>query len=374
MKLLFLSHSGKYEGGAQKCLVDLIKGVKSKYQNVEIYIIFPDNGDMVEVCRPYIDGYRIIPMTWWLKKKRPSFVKKASLWIKILYKKSQISKYIKIIEPNYTITNTITIPFLAFASRSHNIKHIWFIHEMPQTWENYHFIWNSDLIYKIVNRLSYKVLVPSKYAKKHYDNLISADKVKVITQAVEVNKIADNIVKSKNSRYSVLLIGSFDSNKGQMQLLNAVKNIVDSGKDILCYLVGDDGGNKAICQQYINDNHLNENVVIAPFSPQIEQFYQLTDVLIVCSSFETFGRVAVEAQMFRVPVIASDTGVHSETVKDGINGFIHKKGDVNDLTFKIEKLRDEKVREQFCQQIKKSDLEKYTPINFATEFYSFLNS
>ena len=41
----------------------------------------------------------------------------------------------------------------------------------------------------------------------------------------------------------------FDSNKGQMELLQAVKRIVAEGKDILCYLVGPDVGFMPKCQK-----------------------------------------------------------------------------------------------------------------------------
>lgn len=67
----------------------------------------------------------------------------------------------------------------------------------------------------------------------------------------------------RHTRYTILLVGAFDSNKGQMELLQAVKRIVAEGKDILCYLVGPDVGFMPKCQKYIQDNGLDNNVKLS---------------------------------------------------------------------------------------------------------------
>lgn len=74
-------------------------------------------------------------------------------------------------------------------------------------------------------------------------------KISSITQAVELPMTVGVDVKcDRHTRYTILLVGAFDSNKGQMELLQAVKRIVAEGKDILCYLVGPDVGFMPKCQ------------------------------------------------------------------------------------------------------------------------------
>lgn len=63
--------------------------------------------------------------------------------------------------------------------------------------------------------------------------------------------------------------------------------------------------------------------------------------MLVCSTFETFGRVAVEAQKCGLPLILSDVGANPERIEDGVNGLLYQKGNIAELAEKIEILRDE---------------------------------
>ena len=66
MKIVFISHLAHSQGGAQGVLVDLIKGLKQYYPEYQIYIIFPKKGDLIDICSPYINGYKIIKQPWWI--------------------------------------------------------------------------------------------------------------------------------------------------------------------------------------------------------------------------------------------------------------------------------------------------------------------
>ena len=100
---------------------------------------------------------------------------------------------------------------------------------------------NFVFIFRAIDKLSNKILVTSRYAEFHYQKVMTSAKISSITQAVELPMTVGVDVKcDRHTRYTILLVGAFDSNKGQMELLQAVKRIVAEGKDILCYLVGPD--------------------------------------------------------------------------------------------------------------------------------------
>lgn len=376
MKLVILSHDGNCCGGAQKCLLDLLKGINTKYPSWQIYVIFPYDGDFIATCAPYISGYEIIKMRWWLSADD----KKINMMNRVRYIKRmrrpvfKILRYLLSLRPDYGMTNTIVLPHLSVACKFLNISHAWFIHEVPTgTWSDNEFLFSSSVIFKLIDRLSDKILVPSKFAKTFYSGVIRhSDKLQVINQAVELESSLFNSYECMHDRYSILLVGAFDSNKGQLELLQAIKKIVDGGKDIYCYLVGLDVGMMSSCEKFISDNLLDANVLIVPFTEFIQKYYLLSDVLVVCSTLETFGRVVVEAQKCGLPVILSDVGANPERIKDGINGFLYRKGDVDDLVMKIELLRDKAMREKFSKNIDPDEMEEYNIITFATKFYELL--
>lgn len=377
MKLVFLSHESNCTGGAQKCLLDLLKGIKYNHPEWQIYMVFPGQGDLIDACSDYINGYKILRMRWWLigESERITMCDKL-VYIRRLFKYSiKLVRYLKQIKPDYGITNTIVLPHLAVACKLLKIRHCWFIHEIPSaTWTNNRFIFKSQSIFKLINKLSAKVLVTSEYAKLYYQNAMTSDKVHSITQAVELQPVS-GINKNRNLHdwYTLLLMGAFDSNKGQMELLQAVRNIVDKGKDIYCYLVGPDYGFMSICEDYVKNNKLTGHVKIVPFVKLVYPYYYLADVLMVCSTLETFGRVAVEGQKCGLPVILSDVGANPERIENGVNGLLYQKGNIEDLVEKIERLRDATVRKRFSANIDFTMLEnKYSIDNFTSTFSKLL--
>lgn len=376
MKLVFLSHSSDCTGGAQRCLLDLLKGIKQNHPEWQTYVVFLSQGDLVDACSCYIDGYKILRLRWWLVGGNTSMGDKLVYARKLLKYSIKLSRYLRQIKPDYGITNTIVLPHLAFACKLLNIKHCWFIHEIPDTtWNDHGFIFKSQFVIRLIDKLSTKVLVTSEYAKCYYQNAIVDNKVEVITQAVELEPVTGvNKNRDLHERFTLLLVGAFDSNKGQMELLQAVKCIVDEGKDIYCYLVGPDYGYRSICEDYIKDNGLTDHVKIVPFVKQVYPYYYLADVLLVCSTVETFGRAAVEAQKCGLPVILSDLGANPERIENGINGLLYQKGNILDLVEKIEMLRDTTVRKTFSENINPVMLEKvYSTESFALNFSTLLN-
>jgi glycosyltransferase involved in cell wall biosynthesis len=65
-----------------------------------------------------------------------------------------------------------------------------------------------------------------------------------------------------------------------------------------------------------------------------------TDVVLVCSRWEAFGRVAVEAMLAGKPVIGSARGATAEIIQDGQTGLLYQWGNIRDLTKKIQFLHD----------------------------------
>lgn len=374
MKLVFLSHDGNCNGGAQKCLVDLLKGIHISYPDAEIYVIFPYKGDMIQLCLPYINGYKLIRMQWWLSsdntrgnlKRKIRFVRKS---VKPLI---ALIRYIRELNPDYGITNTIVIPFLGVVCKYLKIKHYWFIHEIPSdTWSDNSFVFSTKSILKWINCWSNKVFVTSNYTKTYYQQSISDDKLVVIDQAVEF-PVSKSIVAPPHHRYTILLVGGFDSNKGQLELLEAVNHIVTNGRDIYCCLVGSDFGFMHVCQEYVVMNKLENHVTFLPFTTDVASCYKSADVLVVCSTLETFGRVTVEAQKSGLPVILSNVGANPERIIDKVNGLLYQKGNVLDLVDKIEILRDVETRAKFSKKISLLNVDKYDIAEFAHHFITSL--
>jgi glycosyltransferase involved in cell wall biosynthesis len=65
--------------------------------------------------------------------------------------------------------------------------------------------------------------------------------------------------------------------------------------------------------------------------PGLAEIYRSATVLVMPSRWESFGLVAVEAMSYGLPVIASDCCSLPEIVRPGVNGWLFRTGDADDL-------------------------------------------
>lgn len=76
--------------------------------------------------------------------------------------------------------------------------------------------------------------------------------------------------------------------------------------------------------------------------PRIEELVSVSDLLLLPSSKESFGLVALEAMSSGVPVIASNGGGIPEVVEEGVTGYLSDIGDTNAMAASAIKLLSDK--------------------------------
>jgi len=70
----------------------------------------------------------------------------------------------------------------------------------------------------------------------------------------------------------------------------------------------------------------------------LSRAYAAADVFVMPSESETLGFVVLEAMASKVPPVGAAAGGIPNLVKDGVNGYLFKPGDVHDLTAKVRAL------------------------------------
>ena len=83
----------------------------------------------------------------------------------------------------------------------------------------------------------------------------------------------------------------------------------------------------------------------------LAHYYSRAQMVVMPSHYESFGMVAIEAMACGTPVIASDVGGLTYTIKDGFNGYLVPRNDHNALADKIGLLlKDPDLRNQLGEQ------------------------
>ncbi|GAB1397093.1 hypothetical protein MASR1M65_18720 [Saprospiraceae bacterium] len=143
----------------------------------------------------------------------------------------------------------------------------------------------------------------------------------------------------------ILFSGKYIEVKRPLDLLEAFKML--NNPDYLLIFVGE-GKLRKQMEDYVKQNGL-QNVLLTGFvnQSQISKYYAIANVFVMCSEMETWGLSLNEAMNFELPVVISSTcGSSFDLVKDGVNGYIFQKSDVNELAKKIESvlLSEENLR------------------------------
>lgn len=104
--------------------------------------------------------------------------------------------------------------------------------------------------------------------------------------------------------------------------------------------------------------------------PRLQQFYEQSRMLVLCSTwFECFPVVLAEAMLHARPVVCSRIGGLPEIVDDGETGLLFEPGDVGDLTEKIRYLWE---RPDLCQQMGEAGRQKALREYSADTYYERL--
>jgi len=142
----------------------------------------------------------------------------------------------------------------------------------------------------------------------------------------------------------ILFVGYFWPSKGIDVLLNAMKIVDRSRKDIKLTILGD-GPERENIEQFLAENNLKSvtMVGITPRDVYLTKYLANTDILVLPShSGEGNPFVILEAFQFGRPVIATRVGGTPELIKDGKTGLLIEPGNPEVLAENIIRLADDK--------------------------------
>ena len=159
-------------------------------------------------------------------------------------------------------------------------------------------------------------------------------------QKISLSKIEKFSKKNSIDRdkFIILLPGRLSFWKGQKIFIEALKLLSEqiNNQPFEGIIIGGDQGKSVYKKQLIalvERYRLKKIIKFIDHCDEMPVAYKIANLVCSCSSEpEAFGRVSVEAQSMRIPIIASDIGGSIETIVKDKTGFLFKSGDSNALT------------------------------------------
>jgi len=222
----------------------------------------------------------------------------------------------------------------------------------------------SNVIKKFYNSVMVKsklVIAGSNFIFNHINEnyekfLNSKNKLMVIFRGINLEYFNEkNIAEHKKKKLisdwnldtekkTILLPGRLTSWKGQDILIEALNILIEdyNKTNFQAVILGPDQGRRVYSKKLfslVERYQLNQKVRFISHVKDMPVAYSIADI-VVSSSIEpeAFGRVAVEAQAMKKPIVASDIGGSKETVLNGKSGILYKSGDARELAKVLNKL------------------------------------
>lgn len=346
MKLLLVSHSSGFYG-AEKSLLTVAKGLK-KFGH-EVVVLVPGRGQLTKKLSENNVSYKIWKYYGWLGRNNQVLKGGFRLIFNVISSIIFYYSYRQSVDLIYT--NTITTPFGVFLAILKRKKHVWhvreFVHEdMGAEFDLGKFISRRVFLKNQKNAIYNSVAVAKKFA-----SFFGEHKGSVIYNAVdEVDANEGKIFKDidANSKVKLLMVSSLHAGKGHIDALMALQHVVKKYPKIQLEIIGaGDCSYEKYLKIFVVDHGLEENVVFRGYVDDPIEVMKGSDLFLMCSRNEAFGRVTLEAMAAGCPVIGAGSGGTTEILGGGEYGIVYKSNNYEDLGQKVvEVLSDKSLRFQ----------------------------
>ncbi|MGA2368417.1 MAG: FkbM family methyltransferase [Dehalococcoidia bacterium] len=342
LNVCFFSHSASLLG-AERSLLELTRELIEDH-GVLVTVVMPYEGPLHEALLDTGAAVIMSDYSWWcdwdnIELDMDTIKERLTRsFLNVLHlSEEKLSK----VNPDIIMTNTIVIPWGAVAATVLGRPHVWFAREFGELDYNFKFFVPFSDVLDIITESSNIICTTSKAVRSIL--FAEFDKKNIFPIYAHFDISSESIQSAGVNYYSragairLIIAGSVIESKGQKDAIMAVGELVRRGRDAELLIIGPTNDNDLnILNDIIKTQNLHNYVKILGWQEKAYPVMNQSDVVLVCSRFEAFGRVTAEAMLLKKPVIGTNIGGTAELIKDGYNGFLYEPGNYVQLAERIE--------------------------------------
>ncbi|MFA6755308.1 MAG: glycosyltransferase [Bacilli bacterium] len=159
---------------------------------------------------------------------------------------------------------------------------------------------------------------------------------------------------------SIMFCGRFHPQKDPLFALSIANVLHERDFEFTLNMYGS-GSLEDKMKSYINEHHLENNVVLHPMSKDIEKAYLSNDLLLISSTYEGCPLIRGEATAFSMPFVSTNWGVAAkELCNEGMDGFVIDKRNAVDFANKIMEIFADKDKLKLLKRSAFEESKKYS--------------
>lgn len=330
MKVLYFSSDNTMSSGAFRSLVQL--AAEEQMKGIECKVILPGHGDGETLLEQKKINYTIIrSYSWIVPVNRMRILAYLCTLCHMAYNMffagREVAKLLNEFKPDIVHMNTSWNYVGAREAIGKGIPLVWHIREFLEEDQRRRIIYKR-YGYWLISKAT-KIICISQSIYNKYKVIFPEKNMIYISNGINTYEYLDiNHQIFENNNISILCVGQVCKSKGQIDAVRAICKLNNS--NIFLKLVG---GYKGYYKWYIDKfiRKSDANIEFLGRKSDVRTYYRTTDIFIMSSKAEAWGRVTVEAMMSGCLVIGSDSMGTAEIIQDGETGYLYKQGNVKTL-------------------------------------------
>lgn len=354
MKRILYLHAGAEMYGADKVLLELIKGLNP--QEFEAHVILPNDGVLVEALRQVgaqvsVLDYPILRRKYFNPKGIVDYIRSYNFYAK------QIALYAREHSIDMVHNNTAAVLEGIYLKRKLKLPLIWHVHEIivkPKA--------ISDFINMLMGRYADKIVTVSQAVANHIKQspFIKDSQVEVIYNGVDNAVYYPMDASSIREKFDIAqdalvigMIGRVNAIKGQNDFIEAVEPLLEKNEQAVAFLAGGVFPGEEWRLEELDKRIASSSVVSQihriDYYDKTSELYNMFDIFVLPSiKPDSLPTVVLEAMACSKPVVGYNNGGIAEMVVDDKSGCLVKPNRPQELSNAISLLLDSsEKREKF---------------------------
>lgn len=180
--------------------------------------------------------------------------------------------------------------------------------------------------------------------------------------------------KSRKEKDEIIIgsVGSLEKQKGYLEFSSTMKHITERKKNVKFSLAGGGSLKKSLVTR-VEKLGIGDAVNVLGYRDNIPDVLREWSIYVQPSRWEGLCITVVEAMAVGLPIVAYDVGGISESVDDGVNGFLVPPGEKEEFSEKvIELVENDQLRKSMGRKSRRIAKEKYSLDNMVKSFEKIL--
>ena len=335
MKNILFVVDEKRMGGVSVLLSDILNKIDIKKYKIDVLVLH-DNGDYLNDLPKSINiiyGTRFFNTVDYTLKEVLKSKSIAKIYSKLrliflmktkLIKNRIIKERKKILKHQYDVEVAFKDGFTAiFAAYGDSLKKYHWLHT---DYSMYDCTANYKSLFKEIFPKFDKIIAISSSVLERFKSKYEVNKTDVIFNIIDESKIItksnETEVEFDKDKLNLVSVGRFHNMKGYDRLIDVLHELDNENKleNVVTRLIGD-GPDFELVKSKVKEYHLEDKVLIMGRMRNPFPYVKASDAFLMCSRYEPFGLVVLEALILKVPVISTDVASIREIMNENY-GFI----------------------------------------------------